>query len=128
MVPRILNLGTRWSRVVSFTLRLLYHQGKSPWYPLHRSLREPQTRSGRSGEERNSQTLPGLETPIIQPVAQRYATDLSRPRFPLYLLEHKIRREMFRTKDTDFNYIYILCYLQILYMKSFLTGLVNFKS
>jgi hypothetical protein len=29
------------------------------------------------GEEKNSQALPGLETPIIQPVAQRYTTELS---------------------------------------------------
>jgi hypothetical protein len=29
-------------------------------------------------ERKNSQPLPGLETPIIQPVAQRYTTELSR--------------------------------------------------
>jgi hypothetical protein len=32
----------------------------------------------RGGEEKNSQHLPGLETPIIQPVAQRYTAELSR--------------------------------------------------
>jgi hypothetical protein len=37
--PHILDLGTRWRRVVSFTLRFIYHQGKSPWYPLDRRLR-----------------------------------------------------------------------------------------
>jgi hypothetical protein len=37
----------------------------------------PQSQSGRSGEEKNSQPLPGLEHPIIQPVAQRYTTELS---------------------------------------------------
>jgi hypothetical protein len=38
----------------------------------------PQSRSGRCGEEKNSQALPGLEPPIIQPVAQRCTTELSR--------------------------------------------------
>jgi hypothetical protein len=40
-------------------------------------LRGPQSRSGRGGEEKNSQPLPGLEPPIIQPVAQRYIAKLS---------------------------------------------------
>jgi len=44
-------------------------QGKSPWYPLDRRLGGPQSQSGRDGEEKNSQLLPGLEPPIIQPVA-----------------------------------------------------------
>jgi hypothetical protein len=30
----------------------------------------PQSRSERGAEEKNSQPLPGLETPIMQPVAQ----------------------------------------------------------
>jgi hypothetical protein len=38
----------------------------------------PQNRSGRGREEKNSQPLPGLETPIIQPIAQRYTTEMSR--------------------------------------------------
>jgi hypothetical protein len=33
---------------------------------------------GRGGEEKNSEPLPGIETPIIQPIAQRYTTELSR--------------------------------------------------
>jgi hypothetical protein len=37
-----------------------------------------QRRSGPGGEEKNSQLQPGLETPIIQPVAQRYTTELYR--------------------------------------------------
>jgi hypothetical protein len=47
---------------------------ESPWYPLDRRLRGPQSRSGPGGEEKNSQ--PHREsnprTPIVQPVAQRY--------------------------------------------------------
>jgi hypothetical protein len=53
-------------------------QGKSPWYPLYRRLAGPQSRYGRGCEEKSSQSLPGLEPPIIQPVAQRYTTELSR--------------------------------------------------
>jgi hypothetical protein len=64
--------------VVSFTPRPLYPQGKSPCYPLDRRLGVPQSRSGRSGEEKNSQPLPEFEPPIIQPVAQPYTTELSR--------------------------------------------------
>jgi hypothetical protein len=37
----------------------------------------PQSRSGRGGEEKNSQPLPRLEPPIIHPVAQRYTAELS---------------------------------------------------
>jgi hypothetical protein len=44
---------------------------------LGRRLGGPQSRSGRSGEGQNPQPLPGLEHPIIQPVAQFYATELS---------------------------------------------------
>jgi hypothetical protein len=64
--------------VVNFTLQPLYPQGKSPWYPLDRRLGVPHSRSGRGGEEKISQPLPGLETRITQPVAQRYTTELSR--------------------------------------------------
>jgi hypothetical protein len=71
IAPLILDLGTRWRRVVRFTRRLLYPQAKSLWYSLDRRLGGLQSRSGRGGEEKNSQLLPGLEPPIIQPVAQR---------------------------------------------------------
>jgi hypothetical protein len=54
------------------------HQEKSPWYPLDRKLGGPQNRSGRGGEEKNLWLLPGLEPPIIQAVAQRYSTEISR--------------------------------------------------
>jgi len=45
---------------------------------LDRRLGGPQSRSGRGGEEKNSQPLPGIEHPIIQPVAQGNTTELSR--------------------------------------------------
>jgi hypothetical protein len=59
--PRILDLSTRWRRVVGFKLRPLYLQGKSPSYPLDRRLGGPQSRSGRGGKEKNSQLLPEIE-------------------------------------------------------------------
>jgi hypothetical protein len=55
-----------------------YPHGKSPWYPLDRILGEPQNRSERGGEVKNSQPIPGLGPPIIQPVPQRYTTEISR--------------------------------------------------
>jgi hypothetical protein len=61
IAPRFLDLGTRWRWVVSFTLRPLYRQGKSLWYPLGRRLSGTQSRSGRGGEEKNSQPPPGIE-------------------------------------------------------------------
>jgi hypothetical protein len=64
--------------VVSFTPRPLYPQGKSLWYPLDRRLGVFQSRSGRGGEEINSQPLPRFEPPIIQLVDERYTTELSR--------------------------------------------------
>jgi hypothetical protein len=49
----ILDLGSRWRRVVTFTPLPFYPQGKSPWYPLDGRLGGPQSRSGRCGEEKN---------------------------------------------------------------------------
>jgi hypothetical protein len=45
----------------NFTPRPLYPQGKNPWYPLDKRLGGPQSRSGRGGEEKNSQPPPGIE-------------------------------------------------------------------
>jgi hypothetical protein len=62
-------------------------QGKNPRYPLDRRLGGPQSRSGRDGEEKNSQTLPrggeeknfqslpAFEPPIIQAVDLRCTTE-----------------------------------------------------
>jgi hypothetical protein len=52
-------------------------QGKNPSYPLDRRLGRPQNWSGRGSEKKNSQPLPGIEPLIIQPVAQRYTTEVS---------------------------------------------------
>jgi hypothetical protein len=76
--PRILNLGTRWSWVISFTPQPLYPRGKRPRHKLIRRPGGLQNRSGRGGEEKNFLSLPGFEHLIIQPVDQRYTTELSR--------------------------------------------------
>jgi hypothetical protein len=55
-------------------------QDPAPWYPLKRRLGGAHTQSDRVGEWKNSQPLPGPETPIIKPAAQRYTTELSRLR------------------------------------------------
>jgi hypothetical protein len=77
IAPCICDLSTRLRGVVSFTPQLFYPQGKSPWYPLDRRLGGPQSQSGCNGEEKNSQPLPGLESPLIQFIAQCYTSELS---------------------------------------------------
>jgi hypothetical protein len=42
------------------------------------SINGPQSRCGRGGEKKNSHLLLDLEAPFIQPMAQRYTTELSR--------------------------------------------------
>jgi hypothetical protein len=44
--------------------------GKEPLVPFGQRLGGPQSRFGCGGEEKNCQPLPGLESPIVQPVAQ----------------------------------------------------------
>jgi hypothetical protein len=46
--------------------------GKNPWYPLDMRLCGLQSLSGNSGEEKDTQPLPGLKPPVNKPVAQRY--------------------------------------------------------
>jgi hypothetical protein len=55
------DLGTTWKSLVSFTPRPLYPHGKKPWYLLDRRLGGPQSRYGGCGEEKNSQSQPGIE-------------------------------------------------------------------
>jgi hypothetical protein len=47
----ILDLGTRWNSVVSFTSRPLYPQGNRVRYSMDRKLRESKYHSERCGEE-----------------------------------------------------------------------------
>jgi hypothetical protein len=59
----ILDFGTGWRWVVSFTPRPLYSQGNILRYPLDRKLGGPQSRSGWGGEEINSHPPVGIRTP-----------------------------------------------------------------
>jgi hypothetical protein len=58
---QLFDLGTRWMWLVGFTLRPLYPQRKSPYYPLHRRLGGPRSNTGRGSEEKNYQLPPGIE-------------------------------------------------------------------
>jgi hypothetical protein len=75
--PHTLDPSTSWRWRVSLILQLLYTQGMSPCYPLYRRLDGTQSQSGRSGEDKTSQPLPGLKPPINQHAAQHYTTELS---------------------------------------------------
>jgi hypothetical protein len=57
----ILNPGTRWRKVVSFTLLPLCPQGKSPRFPLDRRLGGPQSWPECCGEQKNLLPLAGIE-------------------------------------------------------------------
>jgi hypothetical protein len=50
IAPRILDLGTRWRCVVSFTHRPLYLQGQSTRFTLDKRPGGPKSRSGRGGK------------------------------------------------------------------------------
>jgi hypothetical protein len=58
----ILDIGTRWRWVVSFTPWPLYHQEKSNQYPLDRRLGGPQSRSRWCTVEKNVVALPRSES------------------------------------------------------------------
>jgi hypothetical protein len=71
IAPRILNLGTRSSWVVSFTIQPLYTQAKSPRYPLDRRLGGLQSQSGRGGEGKRPVIVSaGKWITVFQPLAQ----------------------------------------------------------
>jgi hypothetical protein len=75
IAPRILDLGTQMEVSGQLhALAALPPEGKSPCYPLDRRLGGTQCRSGRGGEEKNSQPRreSNPRTPIVQPVAQHY--------------------------------------------------------
>jgi hypothetical protein len=78
--PHFLDLGTTWRWADSVTPRPLYPRGKSPRYPLDRRLGEPQSRSGRRGEENSWPYRDTNSDPsVAQPVASRYPRSYIRP-------------------------------------------------
>jgi len=60
IAPRI-DFRTTWRWVVSFTIRPLYPQGKSPRYSLYMRLCGTHSQSRHDGEEKNSQPLAKIE-------------------------------------------------------------------
>jgi len=63
IAPSVLNLGTRWRWVVSFTFRPFYPREKSLRYPLRRRL------GGRDGKRHDPIIdTAGNWTPIVQSV------------------------------------------------------------
>jgi hypothetical protein len=72
IVPRILDLGTRWRWVISFTSRSLYPQGKTPG--THWIGSWVGSTAGMDAVVRRKIPSPYRDSnpPIIQPVAQRY--------------------------------------------------------
>jgi len=61
IAPHILNLGSRWRWVVSFTPRPLYSRRKSSCHSLDRRLGGPQSRSGGEGDEKKFRHCPRRE-------------------------------------------------------------------
>jgi hypothetical protein len=62
----IIDLGTRWMRINTFTPQPLYHRGKIPRCLLDRRLDRPQKLSGLCGEEKNLASS-GIETGSSSP-------------------------------------------------------------
>jgi hypothetical protein len=67
----ILDSGTRWRWVVSFTPLPLYSREKNHRYPPDLMLGGPQNLSGRYGGEKNLSPV-GNQTQAVQPVARRF--------------------------------------------------------
>jgi hypothetical protein len=86
----ILDLGTRWRWVGSFMPQPLYHQGKSPWYPLDRRLSRPQCWSGCCGVEKKSLARARNRTPAIQPVADHYTDWAILAQSYMYIINNNI--------------------------------------
>jgi hypothetical protein len=97
IAPRILDLGTNWRCGGPFHAPAALPRGKRPLYPLDRRLSGPRNLSGRGGEKKNSQPLPGLEPPIIQPISQRYTTELTR------LLDCSLNKLIFLNKKIQWE-------------------------
>jgi hypothetical protein len=73
----ILDLGTRWRRMVTFTPWPLYPRRNRSRCPLNRRLGGLQSRSGRCGG-RKILTLPGFERGTSRPYSSAILTELSR--------------------------------------------------
>jgi hypothetical protein len=68
IAPHILNLGTRWKKLVSFTNRSLYPGGTDPITHWVRGSVGPKTGVNLAGK-RNITAPAGNQIPAVQPVA-----------------------------------------------------------
>jgi hypothetical protein len=90
--PRILDPGTSWRWVVSFTSQPAYPREISPRYPLDRRLGGPQNWSGRHEEKNSAPTGTRNSDPsAILPVASR-DTDCGRPTINMSQLDQKLTK------------------------------------
>jgi hypothetical protein len=84
-----------------------------------------QSRPGRGDEKKNSQPLPGCETPMIQVVAQCYTTELSR----LLRLSTVYNRTIFSLVLRHLPYFFFLINDNLrknLFIRAFLTDEIRF--
>jgi hypothetical protein len=72
IAPRILDLGTRWRWVASFTARSLYPQKRAPATYWIRGWVGPRAGLDAMVKRKNSQPLPEFEPPIIKLETSRY--------------------------------------------------------
>jgi hypothetical protein len=74
----IINLGTTWKWIISFTPRPVYPREKSEWYPLKRKLRGLRNQSGHFAERKsvactgNQSTIPRFFGPWPRHYLSRY--------------------------------------------------------
>jgi hypothetical protein len=98
--------------VVSFTPRPLYPQGKGPSYPLDRRLGGPQSRSGRGGEEKNSQLPPEIEPwnpdrPAPSPALYRLRYHSSSGYIYIYIYIYSVSKSSRTESITKYTLIYL---------------------
>jgi hypothetical protein len=89
--PRLIDIGTCWRWVVSFTLRPLYPRGKSPRYALDRRLGGLQNLSGLHGEDK-----------ILAPTGTRTLTPRSSNPWPVRWVGYEVRSEGMRNAIEHF--------------------------
>jgi hypothetical protein len=92
IAPRILDLGTRWRWVFSFMPRPLTPRERAPG--THWIIRWVGPGAGLDAVVKRKIPSPCRDSnpPIIQPVVQRYTTELSTPQFVVhtYRIECKL--------------------------------------
>jgi hypothetical protein len=112
IAPSILDLGTRWMCVISFTPLPLYPQSKSPWYPLYSRLCGPQRRSGRGGEinvlhASEVYSPPPKGTLCSTMTSEVHKQEVSKPPLPPNLNEPQLWLRTHQTRDYTRNVRFI---------------------